>query len=141
MNQAVSTEDHKRIVRRVYQDFTNQRQLDLARELFSPEFVDHGAPADHRGIEGVQETLRSFLTAFPDFQFEIEAMVAEGDQVHVRGTISGTQLGAYAGIPSTGKHIQWSAMDDFRFQDGKIVERWTERNRVSQLRQLGAFPK
>jgi steroid delta-isomerase-like uncharacterized protein len=141
MDHSSSTEDHKRIVRRVYEEFTNGRQLDLADELFSPEFVDHGAPADRRGVEGVQETMRSFLAAFPDFQFEIEAMVAEGDLVHVRGAISGTQLGPYAGIPGTGKHAQWSAMDDFRFQDGKIVERWTERNRVSQLRQLGAFPK
>ena len=140
MDHVSSTEDHKAVVRRVYEEFTNQRQLDLAGQLFGSEFVDHGAPATRRGVAGVQETTRLFLAAFPDFKFEIEAMIAEGDLVHVRGSISGTQLGTYAGLPGSGKHARWSAMDDFRFQDGKIVERWTERNRISQLKQLGALP-
>jgi|SRR5579859_5574096 len=140
MDYTASIEDHKRLVQRVYEEFTNQRQLDLADALFSPDFVDHGAPATRRGAEGVKETTRAFLAAFPDFKFEIEAMVAEGDQVHVRGTISGTQQGAYAGLPASGKHARWSAMDDFRFENGKIVERWTERNRIALLKQLGALP-
>ena len=140
MDHAFSTEDHKAIVRRVYEEFTNRRQLDLADDLFAPDFVDHGAPTTRTGTEGVKETTRLFLVAFPDFQFEIEAMVAEGDLVHVRGTISGTQQGAYAGLPASGKRARWSAMDDFRFENGKIVERWTERNRIALLKQLGALP-
>jgi steroid delta-isomerase-like uncharacterized protein len=139
MDQAVSTEEHKRIVRRVYEEFTNQRQLHLADDLFGPDFVDHGAPTTRTGTAGVKETVRSFLAAFPDFQFEIEAMIAEGDLVHVRGTISGTQQGPYAGLPASGKHARWSAMDDFRFENGKVVERWTERNRIALLKQLGAL--
>jgi len=139
MSQSTSPDDHKRIVRRVYEEFTNQRQFDLAAELFGPDFVDHGSPAERSGVAGVTETLRLFLAAFPDFKFEIEDMIAEGDLVHVRGSISGTQQGAYAGVPASGKHARWSAMDDFRFADGKIVERWTERNRISQLRQIGAL--
>ena len=31
-------------------------------------------------------------------------------------------------------------MDDFRIENGKIVERWTERDRVSRLYQLGLLP-
>jgi len=140
MDSAQSTEQHKAIVRRVYEDFTNRRQLELAPELFGPDFVDHGAPTKRTGVEGVQETIRLFLAAFPDFQFEIESMIAEGDLVHVRGTITGTQQGAYAGLPASGRHARWSAMDDFRFANGKVVERWTERNRIALLKQLGALP-
>ncbi len=132
-------ESNKRIVRRVYDEFTNQRKLELAGELFSPDFVDHGSPPERGGIEGVKQSVRLFVAAFPDFQFSIESMLAEGDQVHVRGAISATHQGTYAGVPATGKHAIWSAMDDFRLVDGKVVERWTERNRVSQLRQLGAL--
>jgi steroid delta-isomerase-like uncharacterized protein len=134
-----TTDDHKRIVRRVYEEFTNQRKLELAGELFGADFVDHGSPTTRTGVEGVTETLRLFVAAFSDFQFEIESIIAEGDQVHVRGTITATHSGPYAGLPATGKHARWSAMDDFRFQDGKIVERWTERNRIALLKQLGAL--
>ena len=139
MDQTSATEQNKATVRRVYEEFTNQRRLELAAELFGADFVDHGAPETRRGAEGVAETTRLFLAAFPDFQFEIETMIAEGDQVHVRGTITGTQLGPYAGLPGSGKHARWSAMDDFRFENGKIVERWTERNRIALLKQLGAL--
>ena len=134
-----SPEHNKRVVRRLYEEFTNQRKLDLAAELCSPDFIDHGAPAERSGVEGLKESVRLFMAAFPDFQYTIEDLVAEGDRVHVRGIISGTQLGPYSGIPTTGKHAQWSAMDDFRFEKGKIVERWTERNRISLLRQLGVL--
>jgi steroid delta-isomerase-like uncharacterized protein len=134
-----TTDDHKRIVRRVYEEFTNQRKLELAGELFGADFVDHGSPTTRTGVEGVTETVRLFVAAFSDFQFEIESIIAEGDQVHVRGTITATHSGPYAGLPATGKHARWSAMDDFRFQDGKIVERWTERNRIALLKQLGAL--
>lgn len=140
MDRSVAMEQHKRVVRRVYDEFTNQRKLDLAPELFSADFVDHGAPADRSGVAGVQKSVRAFVAAFPDFQFQIESMIAEGDLVHVRGTISGTQQGPYAGAPPSGKHAVWSAMDDFRFENGKIVERWTERNRIALLRQMGVLP-
>src|SRR5260370_23700592 len=65
-------EQNKRVVRRVYEEFTNQRDLDLAGELFGPNFVDHGSPAERTGIEGVKETTRLFLDAFPDFSFQLK---------------------------------------------------------------------
>ena len=136
-----TVEANKLLVRRVYEEFTNQRQFDLAADLFSTKFVDHGAPSELTGPDGVAEFLRRFAIAFPDFRFSIDAMVAEGNMVHVRGSVSGTHQAPYAGLPATGKHAVWSAMDDFRIEDGKVVERWTERNRISLLRQLGAFPK
>ena len=139
MSHTSSPDENKAVVRRVYDEFTNQRRLELAADLFSPDFVDHGAPETRIGSEGVAETIRLFLAAFPDFQFEIESMIAEGDLVHVRGTITGTQQGPYAGLPATGKHARWSAMDDFRFEHGKVAERWTERNRIALLSQLGAL--
>jgi steroid delta-isomerase-like uncharacterized protein len=134
-----SPEDNKQVVRRLYEEFTNQRKLDLAAELCAPDFIDHGAPVERSGVEGLKDSVRLFMVAFPDFQFQIEDLLAEGDRVHVRGTISGTHQGPYSGMPATGKHAQWSAMDDFRFENGKIVERWTERNRISLLRQLGVL--
>src|SRR5436309_2893592 len=79
---ASSPEDNRRVVRRLYEEFTNGRQLDLAAELCSPNFVDHGAPAERSGVEGLKESVRLFVAAFPDFQFTIEDMLADGDRVH-----------------------------------------------------------
>jgi len=44
------------------------------------------------------------------------------------------------GKPATGKTITTSAMQMFRFADGKIVESWTVRDELGTLRQLGHLP-
>jgi predicted ester cyclase len=129
-------EANKALVRRVFDEFTNAGNFDLADELFARDFVDHGAPPERAGIEGVKESLRLFRAAFPDFHYAIDDIIAEADRVHLRGTLSGTHRGMYAGIAPTGARVTWSGMDDFRIENGKIVERWAERNRVSQIGQL-----
>lgn len=135
----MSLEENKQIIRRVFEEFTNQQKVDLAEELFSADFLDHGAPPERSGIPGVKESMRLMVVAFPDLHYTIEDIRAEGDRVHVRGTIGGTHLGSYQGGPPTGKRVEWTGMDDFRIENGKIVERWTQRDNISKLRQLGGL--
>jgi predicted ester cyclase len=44
------------------------------------------------------------------------------------------------GIAPTGKRVTVTEMAIFRFCGGKIVERWTEVDRLGMLQQLGAVP-
>jgi len=44
------------------------------------------------------------------------------------------------GRPPTGKAIRTSAIQIFRFSDGKIVESWAARDDLGTLRQLGHLP-
>jgi predicted ester cyclase len=44
------------------------------------------------------------------------------------------------GMPPTGKSIRTSAMQMFRFANGKIVESWAVRDDLGTLRQLGHAP-
>jgi predicted ester cyclase len=41
------------------------------------------------------------------------------------------------GIPATGKQVTVTEMAIFRFVDGKVVERWSEVDRLGMLQQLG----
>lgn len=136
----MSLAENKELVRRVFDEFTNQRKFDLADELFAADVVDHGARTERAGVEGIRESLRLFLAGFPDFQYTIYAIFGEDDLVHVRGVVEGTHLGKFAGIPATGRHAQMSAMEDFRIENGKIVERWAERDRTSLMAQLKGTP-
>src|SRR3712207_2730681 len=79
-------------------------------------------------------------TAFPDLHFAIEHLVAEGDTVAGRVTLSGTHEGPLMGMPPTGRSVRQASMHFVRFRDGKAIEHWGVRDDLSMMRQLGVIP-
>ena len=61
-------------------------------------------------------------TAFSSFQMDIEAIVAEGDLVVVRGTMTGTHTSEFLDVPATGKEVRVPFCDWTCLRDGKAVE-------------------
>jgi len=79
-------------------------------------------------------------TAFPDFQVTVEDVVAEGDKVARRVTLSGTHKGEYMGIPPTGKQMTMGVITIERIEGGKIAEQWGEADMLGLMQQLGVMP-
>ncbi len=75
--------------------------------------------------------------AFPDIQWHIEAMYADGDSVITRFVISGTHQAEYMGIPATGAKIEYSSIVIVGIKDGKIIEEREEANLLGVMQQLG----
>jgi predicted ester cyclase len=137
----MSTQDNKAVVRRFYEEVVNQKNRAALAEVFDPNLVDHFAPPGAPGgLEGAWQTFDMFQTAFPDQHFTIEDMIAEGDRVVSRVTMSGTQQGPFMGIPPTGKHVTMTGIDINRFVGGKSVEHWVEMDRLGLMQQLGVIP-
>lgn len=116
-------------------------------ELVADDVVNHSplsgtdlTPEEDRGIEAFRRHAESVPRAFPDVHFDVQDMIAEDDRVMVRLVLSGTHEGPFLGIEPTGKEIAMSGMVVYRFENGKIVERWSEGNTVGLLQQLGALP-
>ena len=57
----------------------------------------------------------------------VEDIIAEGDKVVARITMSGTHQGELMGVAPTGKQITLGLIDIVRFDGGKLVERWVVR--------------
>jgi predicted ester cyclase len=137
----MSTEDNKAVVRRFYDEVMNQRKRAVLDEVFDLNVVDHFAPpGTPGGLEGARQTLGMFLSAFPDLHFTVEDLIAEGDKVVARATMSGTQQGAFMGIPPTGKHVTIRGIEINRFVGGKSVEHWVEMDTLGMMQQLGVIP-
>ena len=137
----MSADQNKALIRRLFDEFVNDGNVRLADQIFADDVVDHGSPPGRQGLAGVKESFNKMRAAFPDLRCTLDDILAEGERVHVRLTIRGTHQGIYAGIPPTGASIAWTGMDDFRFANGKVVERWSERDRVTQIGQLRAAAK
>lgn len=80
-------------------------------------------------------------TAFPDLRFTIEELVAEGEVVAGRLTMSGTHEGPLMGMPPTGRSVRQNHMHFVRFREGKAVEHWGVRDDVGMMRQMGVMPE
>ncbi len=78
----MSIEDNKAMVRRVFEEVTNQGQVALINELFAPNFLYHNPTRpDVRTRENLKRLVTELRSAFTDLYFMIEDMIAEGEQV------------------------------------------------------------
>lgn len=87
-----------------------------------------------------EQFLAPFNKAFPDLHHNIVDMVAEGDKVAVSINVTGTYKGEFQGIPATGKHVSFTAMDILTIIDGKITEEWATADMMGLMQQIGAIP-
>ena len=107
----------------------------------APEIlIQHSRPDGPSGGQGPRHPICVLQAAFPDLRFTIEDIIAEGDRVTTRGTLSGTNTGSLAGMPPTGKPVRVSYTDVLRLADGAFVEHWVQLDQLGLLRQLGAVP-
>ncbi|MFC6991363.1 ester cyclase [Haladaptatus sp. GCM10025707] len=129
------------------EDHTDGR-IETLTDLVATDVVNHApvssdelSTGEMRGIDAFREHAESVTHAFPDVRFDIHDMLAEDDRVMVRFDLVGTHDGPFMGVDATGKKITVSGIVVYRFEDGKIVERWSEADLVGLLRQVGALPE
>ena len=129
------------VVRRIQEEVLKQGRLDLIDELFSADVVDHSnLPGFSPGREGIRQMIAMYRGVFDNAQVNIESVVAEGDEVVSRCTISGTHVGEYLGIAPTGKHITITVLGVDRVVDGKVVEHWEHFDPLVLMQLIGRLP-
>ena len=134
----MSVEENKEVVRRFF-ELENQGNLDALFELLAPGYVSHYTTGDS-SREQNKKSWPTLWTAFPDICFTMEHMVAEGDKVAFRETVTGTHKGEFMGIPPTGKKVETINTCIIRIADGKFAEGWATLDTLRLMQQLGAIP-
>ncbi len=137
------TEQNKATARRWSEELWGRGNLEIADEIIAPNYVRHdpGDPFPARGPEDVKRIVVMLRTMLPDLNINVEDIVAEGDMVVTRYTATATDTVGYMGMAPTGKKIRTTAMQSFRFENGKVVESWAVRDDFGTLRQLGHLPE
>jgi len=125
-----------------FTEFINTASETLAAELISPDAIFHvpGRSEPMRGPAGYLAIIQMMRGGFPDIQWTLEEMVAEGDKVAARFIMRGTHLGTFFGTPSTGKTIAVQALNIYRLSHGQIVEETGQPDLLGLLQQIGAIP-
>ena len=103
------------IARRVFAEILTKGRFELAKELYSPTFINHGL---HSSV-GLAE-----------------------DQAMAQGwTARGTNTGKGNGLPGNGRSIEVRGITVWRIVAGKIRDEWSEFDTTEMLRQLEVTPQ
>ena len=134
----MSLEANKEVVRKYVQAILVERDFSKFSEYTAPGFyIDRSAvPEAIAGEEGLHTQMDMLYSAFPDLDLRVVNMVAEDDMVVVRFEAPGTQTGAFAGIPPTGKRATWKGLVMYHVVDGKITEAWANWDDWGLIEQL-----
>jgi steroid delta-isomerase-like uncharacterized protein len=135
----MSAEQNKNLARRLIDEMANKGDLTIADEILSPDCVDRNPPAflaEHKGIDSIKELAKLFRTAFPDEQYSIETIIAEGNMVAFQWRGTATHTGAFQGISPTNKKVSMQGATFVRIAQGKIVEIQVYSDALGLIQQL-----
>ncbi|WP_439532783.1 ester cyclase [Polymorphobacter sp.] len=116
----------------------NEREAERAGEFYAPEFISHNSDEGGSGADTVPV---AYMTAMwnaskkndPERQVINNLIVCNGDLVVAQVTTKGMRTGA----DNVRRRYSTSAMDIYRFKDGKVVERWGNNDYLTIIRQTG----
>lgn len=140
------SERNKQICREVMERGFNQGDLTVWEEYSDPHGVDQQEPEGTDFIAHLKEVTVALRTAFPDLHFALYDMLAEGDRVAFRATMTGTHTGVFSlgpirNFPPTGRRIAVPHLYLIHMENGKTTELWHEWNTSLMMQQLGIAPQ
>lgn len=134
---------NKAVVERYFHEVLDQGKIDLMPELVARDAVLHRPGFDVVGLDAAMQRLRGVLQDYASFSTELAGLIAEGNMVSVR-VVHRTRARPHTFRSRAGgirlareQALDWSAIAQFRFRDGKIVEEWVMRDELGMLTQMG----
>lgn len=131
-------------VRRLFKEVFEKGKLEVADEILTPDFTfQYPFPGFPPGAEGIKEFVKTFHTAFPQFEVEIHDLFGDGEGVAIRWTLRGQHAGDFLGIPASNKYVSLSAIGIYRPPDGpggQLASGWLEMDTLGLFQQIGVVP-
>lgn len=136
-------ERNKALALRGFEEMFNKGNLSVADELLAGDSVDHQEALGADFAAHLKEVVTKMRAAFPDLHFEVHDILAEGEMVACRSTMTGAhegrfEIGPFGDIPPTGRRIEVSHMHFFHMREGKTTDLWHLWDTPALMRQLGA---
>jgi len=122
---------NKEIVKRWLSEVDKQN-YDIVDELITEDFRAYYAK-DTLGRETLRASVESIPISFSESVHIIDDLFAEKDKVIARMTVKDIHTGEFMGTAPTGKHVEYTAINIYRLEDGMIKEMWWDNNAVLGL--------
>jgi steroid delta-isomerase-like uncharacterized protein len=123
----------------LYDGVWNGNSPEAADELVHEAYTIHDRElaAEMEGPELYKALASGTREIFPDMEFTVEDIIASGEKVALRWTMTGTHEGPMFGVEPTGQQVELTAIEMNRFAKGKLIETWTQSDQLGLMQQLG----
>ncbi|HZR26388.1 MAG TPA: ester cyclase [Vicinamibacterales bacterium] len=138
----MNPQQNKALVRRFFEEI-DKGNIDIIDELVAENYIDHNPPPFPGlapGREGIKQAFRMFQKATPGTH-RVDDQIAEGDKVVTRMTSTGRHEGDLPGAPATHNEMTVTSIAIHRIENGKLVEKWAEKDVIALLQGIGVMPK
>jgi predicted ester cyclase len=135
----MTADENKALVRRFYEEI-DKGNVDAMDQMVDQNYIDHNPTpfVSATGLEGLKQSFKVFQKATPGYHI-IEDQIAEGDKVVTRLTSIGKHDGDLPGAPRTGNDMKMTSITIHRIENGKLAEKWSEKDMIALLTQLGVM--
>jgi steroid delta-isomerase-like uncharacterized protein len=132
-----TTQQNKEVVRQLFEQGLNKRNLDLVKALVSDEFT---GLQGKKGGNAFLEPVLPLIKSFPDIQWNIVDLIAEDDKVVLRWKWQGTQSAPFLTLPASDKTISNEGIGVITFKEGKVINAQVITDRLGFLQALEVLP-
>lgn len=123
----MTLEQNKQVVINFNKEFFESGNTEITKELLSDSFTNHTAPPNAPKDESAMISfITSFHKGFSNISVRIDEVLAEGDKVSLRKTITATHTGEFMGKTATGKTVEMNVIEIDILKDGKITDHWSK---------------
>lgn len=136
-----TSQENAALVRKFLTDVVAGGDIDAVEAFLTDDPVDHNLVFGERRVRDPMTSLGWRVLAATDVGVEIEDVVAAGEMVAVRGTVTGTHTKSLVDLAPTGRSFEIDYVWFCRIQDGQIAEIWSLPDGLGLLQQLGALPE
>ncbi|MEI8407204.1 MULTISPECIES: ester cyclase [unclassified Kribbella] len=106
---------------RGYLERCNQHRFDELGEFVDADVRVNGVAT---GLDAYAAGLRSVVDAFPDYHWDLQHLLVDGDWLSAHLIDTGTHTGPFLTIPATGRTITTQEFALYRLAAGKITDCW-----------------
>jgi steroid delta-isomerase-like uncharacterized protein len=117
--------DIERLLKRWTQDAIAAGRLETFDELLAEDVVDRSGPAPTTGVESFKTRAAAVRAAFADIAIVAHDVLVDGDAIAWRWTLTGTHVGAFAGLAPTGRRATLRGVNFQRLRGERVAEHWT----------------
>ncbi len=103
-------------------------------------YEDEAWGEKYDGREGVRQFYQQIMNALPDLEIQVQRRHITANSIVLEVIIRGTHLGAWRGLPATGRRVEFPLCGVYTFDaEDRLAGERIYYDRGTVLRQLGVF--